>query len=73
MIDELHCRLQSILDFILCKEDEYMVFDNNKNLYVRGRKFKAHKVDRKLDFNNDKKWVLEGKNNGTKFYRKRRR
>ena len=44
MLDELYCRYASVLAWIK-GIDDVMIFDNNHNLYVKGRKFKAQKVE----------------------------
>jgi hypothetical protein len=65
MIDELHCRLMSVLYHIVCSDTD-LIFDNKGNMYIKGRKFKGKKVE-KLKF--DEK-DLEAEINGVKFYRK---
>ena len=66
VINSLMCRLESIYLWLVCKEDEFMVIDEDKNMYYRFKKLKAQKIE--YSSFEEKDLVLE--KNGIKFYRK---
>lgn len=69
--DGLKCRLYSIWDFVTGKSDKYMIFDDNNNLYIRGRKIRAIKNSVPFEKRDDYYLHLT-KPDGTKFYLKKR-
>ncbi len=72
MIDELKCRVTSVMDYLTGKEDKYHIFDDNKNMYRRGRKLKAIKKEGE-SFKEEDGWMLHLTTpDGTKFYWKKR-
>lgn len=73
MLDELVCRIQSIIDYITGNEGYYLVFDNNKNIYHRGRKYKANQSTIKSgNVFTGNGWVLDDIKNGVRLYIKRK-
>jgi len=68
MIEELLCRIVSIVDYILRKDQKYLILDKDKNQYIRGRQYKAQKIDNQ-GFKKEDGWHhVMTHPNGVKFY-----
>lgn len=73
MLDELYCRIVSIIDCLQGNEGHYLVFDDNKNFYHRGRKYKANQSTIKSgNVFTGNGWILDDIKNGVRFYLKKR-
>jgi len=69
IIDELQCRVVSVIDWVLGKD--YLILDNQNNRYIKGKKYTAHKIENH-SFTEEEGWVKElSVPNGPTFYRKK--